>query len=171
MTPVDPAVRDVITEAFPDTHRKTLIALADSARVTAFAAGETILNQGDEGRLVLVIEGYLGLRRTTVDGRQLITRIATRGELGAALPMSPRVRLPPEHVALTACQVVTWRSNEARELAVSDPGFAMAIVDHVLASAETMVERVDGLLYQDAITRVGRVLYAHRTCSSATRPC
>jgi CheY-like chemotaxis protein/CRP-like cAMP-binding protein len=154
------AVTKVIAEAFPDSHTDTISALADMGRVQTCAAGETIINQGAEGRLVLVIDGYIGLRRTTIDGRQLITRIATRGEVGAALPLADRPSAA-DLFALSASRVVTWWPGEARSLAENDPGFAMAIIDHVLASIETVVERVDGLLYQDAITRVARVLFAH----------
>ncbi len=160
--PVDAlGVSGVIAEAFPESHVDTLSALVESGRVLSCAAGETILNQGDEGRLVLVLDGHVGLRRTTIDGRQLITRIATRGELGTVLPLAARPSAA-DLVALTGCHVVMWLPKVARALAETDPGFAMAIVDHVLASTETMVERVDGLLYQDAITRVARVLYAHQ---------
>jgi CheY-like chemotaxis protein/CRP-like cAMP-binding protein len=160
--PVDAsAVSEVIAEAFPNSHTDTISALADLGRVQSCAAGETIINQGDEGRLVLVVEGYIGLRRTTIDGRQLITRIATRGEVGGALSLAARPSVA-DLVALSAARVVTWWPGDARSLAENDPGFAMAIIDHVLASIETVVERVDGLLYQNAITRVARVLYAHQ---------
>jgi CheY-like chemotaxis protein len=154
-------VNEVIAEAFPESHADTLSALAESGRVMSFPAGETILHQGDEGRLVLVLHGHIGLRRTTIDGRQLITRIATRGEIGTVLPLAARPSAA-DLIALSACQIVMWLPSKARAFAAIDPGFAMAIIDHVLASTETIVERVDGLLYQDAITRVARVLYAHQ---------
>lgn len=161
-SPVDALdVNEVIAEAFPETHIETLSALAGSGRLTAFPAGETILNQGDEGRVVLVVSGYVGLRRTTIDGRQLTTRIASRGELATILPLAARPSAA-DLIALSACRVLMWLPSKARALAENDPGFAMAINDHVLASIETMVERVDGLVYQDAVTRVARVLYAHQ---------
>jgi CheY-like chemotaxis protein/CRP-like cAMP-binding protein len=153
-------VSEVIAHAFPESHAATLNALAESGRVISFPAGETILHQGDEGRLVLVLDGHLALRRTTIDGRQLIARIASRGEIGT-VPLASRASAA-DLLALSACQIVMWLPSKARAFAATDPGFAMAIIDHVLASTETIVERVDGLLYQDAITRVARVLYAHR---------
>ena len=154
-------VTEVIAEAFPDSHAQTLSALAASGRVAAFAAGELVVRQGDEARLVLVIEGHVGLRRTTIDGRQLISRIATRGELAMMLALAARPSVS-DLIALSACRLVLWSPREARALAENDPGFAMAINDQLLASMETLVERADGLLYQDAITRVARVLYAHQ---------
>jgi CRP-like cAMP-binding protein/ActR/RegA family two-component response regulator len=154
-------VTEVIAEAFPDSHAQTQSALAASGRVSAFAAGEIVINQGDEASLVLVIEGHVGLRRTTIDGRQLISRIASRGELAMMLALAARPAVS-DLIALSPCRLVLWLPNKARALAESDPGFAMAINDQLLASVETLVERADGLLYQDAITRVARVLYAHQ---------
>jgi CRP-like cAMP-binding protein/CheY-like chemotaxis protein len=154
-------VNEVIADAFPDSHPDTLAALAAAARVGTFGPGEVILNQGDNGRLVLVMDGYVGLHRTTIDGRQLTTRIATRGELATVLSLASRPSAA-DLVALTSTRVLIWLPSKARSLARRDPGFAMAINDHILASIETLVERVDGLLYQDAVTRVARVLYAHR---------
>jgi CheY-like chemotaxis protein len=152
---------EVIAQAFPESHIDTLSALAESGRILTCAAGQTIFNQGDEGLLVLVLDGYIGLRHTTIDGRQLITRIATRGEIGTVLPLAARPS-SADVVALSDCRVVMWLPRKARAFAETDAGFAVAIIDHVLASTETMVERVDGLLYQDAVTRVARVLYAHQ---------
>jgi CRP-like cAMP-binding protein/CheY-like chemotaxis protein len=154
-------VNEVIADAFPDSRPDTLAALASAARVVTFGPGEMILNQGDDGRLVLVMDGYVGLHRTTIDGRQLTTRIATRGELATVLSLASRPSAA-DLVALTFARVLIWLPSKARALAERDPGFAMAIIDHILASVETLVERVDGLLYQDAVTRVARVLYAHR---------
>ena len=45
-----------------------------------------------------------------------------------------------------------------RSLAVTDPGFAVDILDDVLSSYEEVMERLDSLLYQDALRRVARVL-------------
>jgi CRP-like cAMP-binding protein/CheY-like chemotaxis protein len=154
-------VTEVIADAFPDSEAQTLSALAASGRVASFAAGEIVVRQGDEARLVLVIDGHVGLRRTTIDGRQLISRIATRGELAMMLALAARPSVS-DLIALSACRLVLWLPNKARTLAESDPGFAMAINDQLVASIETLVERADGLLYQDAITRVARVLYAHQ---------
>lgn len=159
--PADAPIGEIIADAFPDSRPDSIAALVHAGRVTTFTSGEKILDQGDRGWLVLVLSGHVGIRRTTIDGRQLIARIATRGELGTLLPLAARPTAG-DLFALTASDVVMWWPSEARALAANDAGLAMAIVDHVLASVETLVERIDGLLYQDAITRVARVLYAHQ---------
>jgi CRP-like cAMP-binding protein len=159
--PADAPVGETIAYAFPDSRTDTIAALVNAGRVTAFSAGEKILDQGDRGWLVLALSGHIGIRRTTIDGRQLISRIATRGELGTILPLAARPAAG-DVFALTDCEVVMWWPSEVRARAANDAGFALAIMDHILASVETLVERIDGLLYQDAMTRVARVLYAHQ---------
>jgi CRP-like cAMP-binding protein len=61
-------------------------------------------------------------------------------------------------VALTSSVAALWQSEEVRSLAETDAGLAVDLLDDVLESLDEVMRRLDGLLYQDAIRRVARVL-------------
>jgi CRP-like cAMP-binding protein len=150
----------VIGEAFPHSRTETRRALLVAHGVRRFGVGHTILRQGDDGTLALVLEGHIAVRRTTDDGRQLIVRIVTRGGLASVLPLSAR-SASADAVALTPGAAAVWRASDVRSLAMGDPGLAVDILDQVLLTFEEVVKRLDGLLHQNALRRVARVLVTH----------
>jgi CRP-like cAMP-binding protein len=160
---------DVIGEAFPHSREEVRRALAAAATVRVFRPGRAIVQQGDETSLALILNGHVALRRTTVDGRQLIMRIAGRGEIVSILPLAARPA-SADALALTASPAAVWRGNDVRSLARADPGFAVDILDQVIATFEEVVGRLDGLLYQNALRRVARVLLHHSDLFFAERP-
>lgn len=109
---------------------------------------------------MLVLDGMVGFRRTTIDGREVIPRVAARAQLAPMMPIAGRAAVV-EVVALSSAHVARWAAAELRALADDDAGFAVAVLDQVLLSFEAVVERLDGLLYQDASRRVARVLEQH----------
>jgi CRP-like cAMP-binding protein len=151
---------DVIAEAFPHSRVDSRRALAATAGVRTFGTGQAILHQGEESAIALVLEGHFAARRTTDDGRQLIVRIVTRGSLVSLLPLIDRP-LTADIVALTPSPAALWRAADVRSLATADPGLAVDLLDSVLASFEDVVKRLDGLLHQNALRRVARVLSTH----------
>jgi CRP-like cAMP-binding protein len=163
------ALPDVLGEAFPHSRAETRRALVAAATVRMFRAGRSILHQGDETSMALILAGHVAVRRTTVDGRQLIMRIVGRGELVSILPLAARPA-SADAVALTPSPAAVWRGDEVRSLASTDPGFAVDILDQVLATFEDVVGRLDGLLYQNALRRVARVLNQHTDLFFAERP-
>lgn len=150
----------VIAEAFPAASPATRTALEHRADVLTFRAGDTVVDQGDESRIVLILDGMVGDRRTTVDGREVIPRVASRGQLAPMMPIAGRPTVV-EAVALSASRVAQWSGGELRSLADDDAGFAVDLLQHVLLTFEAIVEQLDGLLYQDASRRVARVLEQH----------
>ncbi len=140
-----------------------------SAAVRRFDPGQTILSQGQESSVALVLGGHVALRRTTVDGRQLIVRIITRGGLAGVLPFVARPATA-DTVALTDTPAALWRGEEVRTLAKTDPGLAIDVLDNVLLGFEMVVERIDGLLHQNALRRVARVLEMHADLFFADPP-
>ena len=134
-----------------------------------FAPGETIVGQGDTSSVALVLDGHVAIRRTTVDGRELIVRIVTRGGLTGFLTLAARPA-GGDAVALTSGPAAVWRSAEVRALANTDPGLAIDILDNVLGTFGELVSRLDSLLYQDALRRVARVLDQHAALFFGDRP-
>ena len=154
------AVAEILDEAFPNSRPETRRALSLSAEVQTFRARQTVVAQGDDTHFGLVLEGHVGLRRTTVDGRELIPLIASRGQLGPTLPIAGRPS-SVELLGLSGGRIVLWPSKDVHALAATDAGFALALLEHVLRSVEAVVDRMDGLLYQNAQRRVARVLDQH----------
>jgi CRP/FNR family cyclic AMP-dependent transcriptional regulator len=153
-------VAEVVRGTFPGSQPETRHTLVASADVRAFRARQTVVPQGDETRVGLVLEGHVGFRRTTVDGREVIPRIASRGSIGPFLSLARRPS-SAELLALSPCRVALWSGRDVQELATEDPGFAIDLLEHVLFAFEEIVERLDGLLYQNALRRVARVLDQH----------
>lgn len=150
----------VIADAFPAASPSTRSALEQRAETLTFRAGETVVAQGDESRIVLVLDGIVGLRRTTIDGREVIPRVASRGQLAPMMPIVGRASVV-EAVALSSARVASWAAGDLRAPADDDAGFALDLLDHVLLAYEAIVEGLDGLLHQGATRRVARVLEQH----------
>lgn len=160
---------EVIEEAFPHSRPDTRRALAAAAGVRRFDPGEAIVRQGNDSDLALVLDGHVAVRRTTVDGRQLIVRIVTRGGLTSFRTIAERPA-GGDAVALTPSPAAVWRAEDVRSLAMADSGLAVDILDNVLASFGEVVGRLDSLLYQNALRRVARVLHLHADLFFAEPP-
>jgi CRP/FNR family cyclic AMP-dependent transcriptional regulator len=149
-------VRGTFLHATADTQRM----LVSSAEVRAYVSRETVLSQGEESRVGLVLDGHIGWRRTTVDGREVMPRIVSRGDLGPFMPIAGRPSTA-DAVALSPSRVALWPATDVAALAAGDAGFAVDLLQQVLFAFEEVVERMDGLLYQNALRRVARVLDQH----------
>jgi CRP-like cAMP-binding protein len=153
-------VAEVVGRAFGRTRAETRRTLAASAEVRSFRPRETVIPQGDESWVGLVLDGHAGLRRTTVDGREVITMIVSGGQLGPVMPIAGRP-FTADLLALSAGRIALWPGSVVRELAAGDAGLGLDLLELVLLSIEAVVERMDGLLYQNAQRRVARVLDQH----------
>jgi CRP-like cAMP-binding protein len=169
MKPLAASLPEALTGAFPHSLPETRTALARTASARTFGAGELIIKQGDESSIALVLDGHVAVRRTTVDGRELIVRIVTRGGLTGFLTFAAHPA-GGDAIALTPSPAAVWQGSEVRSFAAADPGFGVDILDHVLATFGELVSRLDSLLYQDALRRVARVLDLHAGLFFGERP-
>jgi CRP-like cAMP-binding protein len=160
---------EVIARAFPHSRADTRRTLERSGAIRTFRAGQAIVHQGDESDLALVLDGHVAIRRTTVSGRQLIVRIVTRGGLAGILTLTGRPA-SGDAIALSPSVAVVWSGEDVRSAAGTDSGLAVDILDHVLATFEQTVERLDGMLYQSALRRVARMLHDHADLFFAEGP-
>ena len=149
-----------IADAFPRSHSATRRALDSTALLRSFAPGQTILRQGQESALALVVDGHVALQRTTVDGRQVMIRVVSAGSLAPVLPLGPRPA-GADTIALTEGLAALWNAGEIRSLAAVDAGLALDVLDQTLSTFEETVEAIDGLLHQDSQRRVARALRRH----------
>ena len=151
---------EVLRTAFPRSSPLTQRTLLAGAEIQAFRRKQTVVEQGEESRMGLLLEGHLGFRRTTVDGREVMPRIVSRGDLAPFMPIAGRPSTA-EGVALSPSCVAFWSGGYVQALATRDAGFAVDLLQHVLSAFEEVVDRMDGLLYQDALRRVARILDQH----------
>jgi CRP-like cAMP-binding protein len=152
----------LLDSAFPHSRPDVRSLLLELAELWRIEGGRAIADQGELGHVLLISTGHVGLRRMTLDGRQIMPRIATTGELASVLPLGERAAAA-DAIALTACHIAAWKADDVRALAAHDPGLGMDLMDHVLDAFDTVFCGLDGLIHQDATLRVARVLYLHRS--------
>lgn len=157
MAPERTPLHDLLTQALPDARPETVERLVRTVRTRSVRPGEQIYRQGDPVPITIMLDGYGAARRTTVDGKLLVSGIAQAGVLFgwsglASVPSSV------ELVALTDCKVGQWPGAEVRALATADPGLALAAINSMAWSLHQTVERIEGFLHQDARLRVLRIL-------------
>jgi CRP-like cAMP-binding protein len=154
-------VSRVLNESFRNSRPETCRLLVGLAEIRSFKAGQTVVRQGDDTLTGLVLEGHVAYRRMTFDGREVIPRIVSTGGLAALLPMASRPSAA-EMLALTPCRVALWSGRELQAVATGDAGLAIDLLENVLLTFEAVVGGLDGLLHQDAVGRVARVLQQHK---------
>jgi CRP-like cAMP-binding protein len=154
-------IREHILRVLPASRPETVEILIATARHRTVLRDHLIYRQGDPVPLTLVLRGYGGFRRTTLDGQQLMMGVGGPGALFGYSGMAA-VSSSVELVALTDCQVVHWPGSEIRAIATIDPGMALAAVDSMAGSLHATIELMEGFMHQDARRRVVRVLARHR---------
>jgi CRP-like cAMP-binding protein len=160
-TPDRQLLRDHLVRALPGSRPETIDRLIHSVRVRTVQPGQQIYRQGDPVPLTIILAGYGVARRTTVNGKELLSGVAPAGVLFgwsglASVPSSVEI------VALTDCEVGQWPGTEIRTLAALDPALALAAIDSMAWSLHQTMERIEGFLHQDARLRVIRILAQHR---------
>jgi CRP-like cAMP-binding protein len=150
-----------LATAFPRARPDVRSALYRTAGIMRTGTGRIVIEQGDASRIALVTEGWIGLRRTTIDGRQIMPRVVGPGQLVNVLPLGSRASAA-ESITLTSAEVAMWPSADIRSLAMTDPGLGLDLVDHLADAVEGLIVGLDGLLHQDAARRVARVLFLYR---------
>ena len=154
-------MRRLIAEGLPGCRPETWGSLVETARVRQFRTNDAVFRQGEPVSFTLIIRGYCTFRRTTVEGQQVTFRIAGPRDL-AGFASIASTHASADLVALVDCEIAIWRGMAVRQLAASDSAFALFAIDRMAAFLNSVTERVDGLLHQDARRRVVRILAQHR---------
>jgi hypothetical protein len=132
--------RELLVRALPGCRVETIERLIQTVRTRSVAPGEYIYRQGEPVPLTLILEGYGAARRTTVNGKELVSGVAPSGVLFgwsglAAVPSSV------ELVALTECEIGQWRGSEIRTLTSADPALALAAIDGLVDAPSGRADR------------------------------
>ena len=154
-------LHELLARALPGCRPETIERLIQTARVRSVKPGQKIYRQGDPVPLTLILEGYGAARRTTVNGKELVSGVAPAGVLFGWSGLT-EVPSSVEIIALTECEIGQWQGASVRALASTDPGLALAAIDSMAWSLHQTVERIEGFLHQDARLRVLKILAQHR---------
>ena len=152
-------LRTRLARAFPHASDATLDSLAESARVRPFQRGERLSVQGGPLYVTLLIDGWVALRRSSSEGKQVILAIMAPGELtGAALGGSPES--PVDVVTMSDGLASSWTADFVRHLAAANAGLALDLMDAVMARGLALIGRVEGSLFYGVERRLARALCA-----------
>jgi CRP-like cAMP-binding protein len=151
----------MIGRTLPASHPTTHVRLAATARLRVVSTEERVFAQGGPIPLTLVMRGHGVFVRTTEDGRQLAVGIANPHDLFGFSSIAA-IATTVDLVALTEIEVALWRGPEIRQLAATDAGFALDVIDRLASYANQMTQKLDGFVHQDARRRVVRILARHR---------
>ena len=161
-TPVqERAIRALVARTLPGCAPATLQALGETAQILRVRTEERVFRQGERVPLTLVLRGYGAFRRTTEDGQQIAVGTAGPGYLLGYTCISDGSS-SVDFVALTDGDVALWTGPEIRHMAVTDPGFALDVIGQLGSFLNTITEKVDGFLHQNARRRVVRILARHQ---------
>lgn len=122
------SLRVFLVAALPEAQPETIAQLVRSARIRVVPPGQQIYTQGDAVPLTIILEGFGAARRTTIEGKELVSGIARSGVLFGWSGLAS-VSSSVELLALTICKVAQWRGADVRALAMSDAGLAAAAID------------------------------------------
>jgi CRP/FNR family cyclic AMP-dependent transcriptional regulator len=145
----------------PGSDAATQARLTETARLRVVATDERVFAQGGPIPLTLVLRGHGVFVRTTEDGRQLAIGIANPQDLFGFSSIAT-IATTVDLVALTEIEVAVWRGPDIRQLAATDPGFALEAIDRLAGYANQVTQKLDGFVHQDARRRVVRILARHR---------
>jgi CRP/FNR family cyclic AMP-dependent transcriptional regulator len=150
-------VSELLVQALPNAAPETIETLAETAQLRAVGPGDVVFRQGETIPFTLVIRGYGAFRRTTTDGRQLVLGIVSPGWLVGHPGIAGRAA-SQDLVAITPTTVARWGGKDVRVLVLADPGLAVSVIDTMARFWGITIERLDGLIHQEARGRVLRVL-------------
>jgi len=156
-----PSLREQLERSLPGSRPATIERLVETARTRTVHTGQLIYQQGEPVPLTIILSGYGAARRTTVNGKELFSGVASAGVLFGWSGLTS-VPSSVELVALTQCEIGQWPGPEVHALAAADSGLALAAIDSMAWSLHQTVERIVGFLHQDARLRVVNILARYR---------
>lgn len=154
-------LRRFLDRSLPTSRPQTIDRLIQTVRRRTARPGDHIYQQGEPVPITIILEGFGAARRTTTNGKELVSGVAPAGILFGWSGITS-VPSSVELVALTDCRIAQWAGAEIRSLVAIDPAFALTAIDSMAYSLHETVERIEGFLHQDARLRVLRILARHR---------
>ena len=117
------------TELFRGAPVELLREIQRAAFRKRFAAGETVLRQGDATATVyIVVIGRLRAIQTTLDGQQVIIRYLGPGEVAGYAALAGGETYPGSLIAVDDCHLVGWSAAIIQDIMTRHSSIAMNAV-------------------------------------------
>lgn len=155
--PESPSLRDV--PLFSSVDAQTLQRLARDAKVELFDDGATIFRQGDRAScVVVVLDGYVKLSRTSACGDETLISICTVGEslYEALTPDGEIYRVGAE--AVGAANVMKLSATRFRHAVSESASLAGAVIDEAARKVSALIGEIESLKGLNADQRLVRFI-------------
>lgn len=151
----------LLTRLFPEASDSSRAALVRQAQRRTFRRHEDVVSQGFASLAALVLKGHLGVVRLDPDGQQQMIRIVEPGVFVNVIAL----RYGPSAIDLVGLDdgvVALWAGDLVLALARRDAGLGVDLLQHALAGAGMLLQRVDGMTFDSVTRRLARILWTQR---------
>lgn len=148
-----------LARLLPDAAASTVRRLERAAQLQAFGRRDLLHARGIQLPPFVMLDGHVIARRVAETGQVRAALIAGPGYLGGLRSISePDGEALYELVALSDGTWATWDPRFVRELALTDAGLAVGLLDHSSDFAVVLNMRLDERSFENARQRLAAIL-------------
>jgi CRP/FNR family cyclic AMP-dependent transcriptional regulator len=172
--PIDPAPEPLagtdLEHVLAGASPQTLAALSLVARTSWFSARDSLVRQGDELRVTVLLDGWVAVRRTSPEGRVFTLFLMRPGHVLGLGSVSRPGRSTFDLVALTSGRISTLPGADVRHLAEQDATLAVRLFDLDVGRSELIAHRLDEATFDHARKRLATILLSYEQLVTAASP-
>ena len=126
--------------------------------VRAYPKNAIIVSEGDAtDSLYVILEGRVKAFVSDSDGRQVVLSTQGAGEYFGELVLDQGPR-SASIMTLTPCRFLVVQKEDFRKFLLGNPGFALALIEKLIAKIRSLTASVKSLALMDVYGRVARLL-------------
>lgn len=134
--------------------------LTNRATVRSYAKNAIIVNEGDEGNSLFVIQsGSVKAFLSDENGREVVLSTQGAGEYFGDLALFDDEPRSASVMALEPCKVMIITKNQLREAITEDPEIGFSLLHGLAARVRVLTENVRTLALLDVFGRLVKTLY------------
>ena len=148
-----------VARLFPNADATTLRQLEAASQARPFSRRDVLHSRRIQLFLFVVLDGHIMARRVAETGQVHAALIAGAGYLGGVHSISePEAEALYELIALGDGAWATWHPTFVRELALTDAGLAVDLLDHSTDFTVVLNMRLDERTFQSVRQRMAAIL-------------
>lgn len=153
------SVASHVARLLPEADPSTLHRLEQGARRRTFGRRDLLHARGMQLPPFVMLDGHVMTRRVAETGQVRAALIAGPGYFGGIRSISdPDAEALYELIALTEGTWATWDPRFLRELALTDAGLAVGLLDHSADFSVVLTMRLDERSFENARERLAAIL-------------
>jgi CRP-like cAMP-binding protein len=153
------SVASHVARLLPGAKSSTLHHLEEAARQQTFSRRDLLHARGIQLPPFVMLDGHVMTRRVAETGQVRAALIAGPGYFGGIRSISdPDAEALYELIALTDGTWATWDPRLVRDLALSDAGLAVGLLDHSADFSVVLTMRLDARSFENARQRLAAIL-------------